>query len=103
MQSKKNKPASSLNPTAPREDDVRGYAYHLYEQSGRLPGHDLDNWLEAIACLSSRIPRDCSHRRLHRYLSESQGGKSRPGSADQGPGRPPDRAGPTAKLARKRK
>lgn len=49
------------------EDEIRDYAQHLYEQSGRLPGHDLDNWLEAKACLESNIPREHSHSRLHRH------------------------------------
>ncbi len=35
----------------PTEADVREYAYHLYIRSGCLPGRDLENWLEAKACL----------------------------------------------------
>lgn len=46
------------------DDDIRSYAEHLYEQSGRIPGRDLDNWLEAKACLEANIPRQESHRRL---------------------------------------
>jgi hypothetical protein len=54
------------------EDDIRGYAEHLYEQSGRIPGHDLDNWLEAKACLEANVPRHASHRRLHHHISAAR-------------------------------
>jgi len=53
----------------PSEELIRDYAEHLYELSGRLPGHDLDNWLEAKACLAANIPRHQSHQRLQRHLS----------------------------------
>jgi hypothetical protein len=49
------------------EDDIRDYAHHLYLQSGSIPGRDLDNWLEAKACLSASIPKAESHNRLHRH------------------------------------
>jgi hypothetical protein len=68
-----------------------------------MPGHDLDNWLEATACLNANIPRDCSHRRLHRYVSEPQAGKSRAASAEQTPRQPPKPAGPPSRPARKRR
>jgi len=29
------------------EEEIRLLAYELYERSGRAPGRDLDNWLEA--------------------------------------------------------
>ena len=48
------------------DDDIRDYAYHLYLLSGCVPGRDLDNWLEAKACLSARIPKAETHTRLHR-------------------------------------
>jgi hypothetical protein len=51
----------------PTEDDIRDYAYHLYLQSGSVAGHELDNWLEATACLSACIPKDQSHNRLRRH------------------------------------
>ena len=54
--------------TEPTEDDIRAYAYHLYEQSNCAPGRDLDNWQEAIACLKAAVPADASHGRLHRHL-----------------------------------
>lgn len=50
------------------EADIRAYAYHLYEQSGRIPGRDLENWLEARACLLANIPARHSHTRLHRHV-----------------------------------
>lgn len=58
-------PAALLPPT----DAVRDYAYHLFEQSGRIPGRDLDNWLEAEACLETAIPIHRSHARLHCYVT----------------------------------
>jgi hypothetical protein len=48
------------------EDDIRDYAFHLYQQSGCVPGHDLDNWLEAKACLEANIPKHHARTRLHR-------------------------------------
>ena len=56
-------------PTAPTEDDIRDYAYHLYQQSSCVPGHDVDNWLEATACLKANIPAHCSHSRLHQHVN----------------------------------
>jgi hypothetical protein len=38
-----------------RQDDIRDYAEHLYQQGGRMPGHDLDNWLESEACLRCHL------------------------------------------------
>jgi hypothetical protein len=35
----------------PTEDEIRDYAYHLYLQSGCIPGRDLANWQEAESCL----------------------------------------------------
>jgi hypothetical protein len=58
---------------APSEEEIREYAFHLYQQSGCRPGRDLDNWLEAKACLSLNIPRGSSHTRLHRHLHRSTG------------------------------
>ena len=49
----------------PTEAEIRDYAYHLYDQSGFAGGRDVDNWLEAKACLSSGIPKAESHIRLH--------------------------------------
>ena len=62
------KNTSGSTPAAPVESDIRDYAYHLYCQNGRVPGRDLDDWLEAEACLLAEIPRKHSHRRMHQYL-----------------------------------
>jgi hypothetical protein len=60
------KPAHSSALLVPlSESEIRDYAYHLYDQSGYVAGRDLDNWLEAKACLSSGIPKSESHIRLH--------------------------------------
>jgi hypothetical protein len=99
----KTKPAPSFIPPAPCEDDIRSYAYHLYEQSGRMPGHDLDNWLEATACLNASIPEHCSHRRLHRHINEPQAGRARAVSPKPSPRQLLNPAGPPAKPAQKRK
>lgn len=53
----------------PSEELIRDYAAHLFEQSGRVPGRDLDNWFEAKACLEACIPRHQSHQRLQRHLA----------------------------------
>jgi hypothetical protein len=58
-------PATAI---VPSEDDIREYAYHLYFQNGSVPGRDLDNWLEARACLCACIPPDQSRTRLHHHL-----------------------------------
>ncbi len=47
------------------EQEIRDYAYHLYEQGGFAAGRDLDHWLEAKACLSSGVAKAESRVRLH--------------------------------------
>jgi len=59
----------------PSDKDIREYAYHLYEQSNGVPGHDLDNWFEATACLKANIPAHCSQSRLHRHLHGTKDGE----------------------------
>jgi hypothetical protein len=61
--------------TAPSEDDIRDYAYHLYQQSRCVPGHDVDNWLEATACLKANIPAHYSHSRLHQHVNGPKNGE----------------------------
>ena len=51
--------------SVPNDDEIRDYAYHLYDQSGQVAGRDLDNWLEARACLSSGVAKSDNHLRLH--------------------------------------
>jgi hypothetical protein len=66
-----------MKPTVPRlpglhqpeVDEVRDYALHLYVESGGVPGQDVDNWLEAEACLRANIPKHRSHLRLHHHLA----------------------------------
>jgi hypothetical protein len=55
------------------DEEIRDYAYHLYEQSGCVPGHDLDHWLEAKACILANIPRQQVRNRLHRHLENAAG------------------------------
>jgi hypothetical protein len=47
----------SISPE-PSEEDIRNYAYRLYQESGYILGHDIDNWLEASACLKGRADAD---------------------------------------------
>jgi len=65
---KLSRTTKSTGPSISGEDQIRRYAYHLFEQNGRIPGRDLENWLEAEACLKANIPAHRSHRRLHTYL-----------------------------------
>jgi len=98
----KTKSSPSFIPM-PCEDDIRCYAYHLYEQSGRMPGHDLDNWLEATACFKANIPGHCSHRRLHRHMNGPQAGEVRAALAPPKPRQPLSPARGPVRPARKRK
>ncbi len=66
----KHNPTLPLVTPTPRESDVREYAFHLYEQSNCAPGHDLDNWLEATACLQTNIPYHRSATRLHAHVNQ---------------------------------
>lgn len=66
----------------PREEDIRDYAYHLYEQSRCVPGHDLGNWLEATACLKANIPTHRSSTRLHRHVNGPEIGELYASSAE---------------------
>jgi hypothetical protein len=65
----------SARPTAPAQepsdDAVRDYAFHLYQQDNCASGHDVDNWLEATACLKANIPSQSSHSRLHQHITGS--------------------------------
>ncbi len=65
----KNNPTLPPAVQEPSEVDIREYAYHLYEQSSCQAGHDLDNWLEATACLKASIPAHCYHNRLHHHFT----------------------------------
>jgi hypothetical protein len=65
---KNNLTVSPVQPQ-PNDEDIRDYADHLCQQGSRVPGHDLDNWLEATACLKANIPAQGSRNRLHRHLN----------------------------------
>jgi hypothetical protein len=68
---KKSPPLVHARPQPqPSDDQIREYAYHLYLQSRCVEGRDLDNWLEATACLKANIPAHRSHSRLHQHLGE---------------------------------
>ncbi len=46
---------TDLKPQTPElEERIRRRAYALYEQRGRLDGHDVDDWLQAEAELSRK-------------------------------------------------
>lgn len=64
----KNNPSLPPVLAEPGDDDIREYAFHLYQQGGCVPGHDLENWLEASACLKANIPADRSRSRLHNHV-----------------------------------
>jgi hypothetical protein len=40
-------------PASPSESDIRDYAYHLFEQGDRAPGHELAHWFEASDFLNA--------------------------------------------------
>ena len=73
----KDTPIRPLDFSQPSEDAIRDYAYHLYQQGNCVPGHDLDNWLEATACLKANVPPHEAGTRLHRYFKTVEGGASR--------------------------
>ena len=51
----------------PSENEIREYAFHLYQLSNCAPGRDLDNWHEATACLKAHIPTHQSGQRLYQH------------------------------------
>ena len=38
---------TGVGSSAARQDEVAQAAYELFERRGRLPGHDIEDWLEA--------------------------------------------------------
>jgi len=43
---------------APTHDEIARRAYAIFEQNGCIPGHDMENWLQAEAqLLADRKPR----------------------------------------------
>jgi hypothetical protein len=71
----KHNPTLPTIAPSPNEQDIRDYAFHLYQQSSCTPGHDLDNWLEATACLNANIPSHNSSTRLHRHVNAPKSGE----------------------------
>ncbi len=43
---------AKTNSKKPTHDEIARLAYKLFEESGHVPGRDLDNWLQAEALLS---------------------------------------------------
>jgi hypothetical protein len=41
-------------------EEIARKAYELWEQSGRIPGHDLDNWIEAERIMKARSEEEKS-------------------------------------------
>jgi hypothetical protein len=78
----KNNPTLPPFQPEPSEGEIREYAYHLYEQSGSVAGRELDNWLEATACLKANIPAHCSHRRLHGPIQNAESAEIHAPSAE---------------------
>ena len=54
------------------EKEISDYAYHLYEQSNRIIGRDLENWMEAKACLAASIPAHASYMRLQYFIARHE-------------------------------
>jgi hypothetical protein len=63
----KKKSPSPVVLAGPGENEIREYAFHLYELSNCAPGRDLANWHEATACLKANIPTHQAGRRLHQH------------------------------------
>lgn len=38
---------------APTDEEIAGYAYHLWESEGRMDGRDVEYWLQAKAHLTA--------------------------------------------------
>lgn len=47
-------PTRTEQHTPEREEQIRRRAYFLYEQRGRVDGHDVDDWLQAEAEVSGK-------------------------------------------------
>jgi hypothetical protein len=44
-------PADSASTASADQNEIARRAYRLYEERGRVPGHDLDDWLAAEEAL----------------------------------------------------
>ncbi len=47
-------PDPTPNSTTIHDDEIRLLAYHLYVESGKLDGNDVENWLKAKEELENR-------------------------------------------------
>jgi hypothetical protein len=63
MKKKSTKSSARTSASEPADEDIRNYAYRLFEQRGGEPGHDIDDWLEARAWLRSSVPGKRAHVR----------------------------------------
>ena len=79
----KNKSAPHLVSSKPSDDEIRDFAYHLFEQGDHAPGQDLAHWFEASAFLSSnQAPQ---HHGTHHNPPIKQRGAATPGNAKRMP------------------
>jgi len=67
--------AGPVSGTEPSDEEIRRYAYHLYELDGCASGRALDHWLEAAACLKAPNPTPASPRHLPGQASAPAGGE----------------------------
>ena len=79
MRMKTNPPPPAAVPVL-NVGDIRAYAAHLYAQSGRIPNRDIENWLEAKACLEANVSPPAVTRRPGRSRSRRPGGFTMPAS-----------------------
>ncbi len=91
--------ASAGPPLEPSQDTIRAYAYHLYELSNYLPGHDLDNWTEAAACLRASMPARSLHSMLSQDMARSSSTKESIGGSRLSRVRVHERAQALASIA----
>jgi hypothetical protein len=47
-------PSSAKPKLSPNQDDVARRAYELYVARGRVPGHELEDWIQAEIELSGK-------------------------------------------------
>jgi hypothetical protein len=52
--SDRTSPERERHHTPELEEQIRRRAYQLFEQRGRIEGHDVDDWLQAEAKLTAK-------------------------------------------------
>lgn len=55
LKSASGRPAAA--PSSASREEIARVAYQLYEQRGRTPGHDREDWLEAERIVRARAAR----------------------------------------------